>query len=229
MTEAASTLYTRLYSTRGLDRMEALATTMPLKLERRAFYFLRHGQTEGNRLRIVQDRTTPLNDNGLAQAARAAAHISTLTDRPVARIHASDMHRAWTTAGIVANAIGLPVVRASGISERWFGDLVGTSSLEMDWTCDPPNGETMREFVTRVRAAVAELLAGDGNDEAPALPLLVSHGGVLHALFGMLGISPSAAHIANAMPILFEQDDQGNWQATPLLAPLDPPESATPT
>lgn len=234
MTEPVSTLYTRLYATRGLDRMEALAATIPLSLARPAFYFLRHGQTEGNRLRIVQDRTTPLNENGLAQAARAAdclcnLHLSRSDHRPVSRIIASDMHRAWTTAGIVAGALGLPVLSAPGLAERWFGDLVGTSSLKMDWVNDPPNGETMAGFVLRVHSAVADALSGDGGDEAPGLPLLVSHGGVLHALFGMLGIRPTADHIANALPLLFEQDPQGRWRATALLTAQDPVESAIPT
>ncbi len=195
------------YSHRGIDALEALAAREPLTLGARAFFFLRHGQTEGNRTRIYQPAEIMLNETGLAQAQRAA---HTLGRQPIRRILASDMERAWRTAHIVADPLGVPVVRAPGLRERWFGDLVGTSSLDLDWRLDPPNGETLAGFVARARMGIAAALADD------AMTLLVSHGGVLHVLLAALRIARRPEHTANAAPLLFENGG-GAWRVTSLL------------
>lgn len=204
----------------GLAVLQALAAREPLAVDSPAFFFLRHGQTEGNRTRIVQSADIALNDTGLAQARQAAR---LLAGQPIRRILASDMTRAWTTAEIVAGPLGLPVTAEPGLRERWFGDLVGTSSLDLDWTADPPNGETLAGFVARARSAVAAALAHE------ATTLLVSHGGVLHVLLAALGVPTEPGHIApeciaNAAPLRFERDG-GGWRVTALLpdaAPVAP-------
>lgn len=204
------------YSRRGLDLLRALASREPLAVDAPAFYFLRHGQTEGNRTRIFQHAEISLNDAGLAQAELAAG---LLAGRPIRRILASDMERAWRTAHIVATPHGLPVQRASGLRERWFGDLVGTSSLNFDWALDPPNGETLAVFVSRARAGIAAALAHEETT------LLVSHGGVLHVLMAALGVEERPAYTANAAPLLFEKEAPGTaagWRVTPLIPDADP-------
>ncbi|MEJ0069477.1 MAG: histidine phosphatase family protein [Pseudomonadota bacterium] len=64
----------------------------------------------------------------------------------IARIMASDMDRAWTTASIVGAALGVPVTKEILLRERWFGDLVGTSSANLDWSHDPPQRRHARRF-----------------------------------------------------------------------------------
>lgn len=205
------------YSRRGMEVLEEIAGREPLAIGVRTFYFLRHGQTEGNRTRIYQPADIPLNDTGLAQARLAAEQ---LRDHPIRRIRASDMARAWTTAGIVAEVIGLPVEAEPGLRERWFGDLVGSSSADLDWTRDPPNGETLAGFIQRARAGIAAALDADGTT------LMVSHGGVLHVLLGSLRLPVRPEYTANAAPLLFEAEGSG-WRVTPLLpeAEAAPPDS----
>jgi len=76
-------------------------------LPSRAFFFLRHGQTDWNAQGRIQGHTnTPLNDTGRAQA-RAAAGL--LADRTIARIISSPLDRALKTATIVAERLHLPL------------------------------------------------------------------------------------------------------------------------
>ena len=51
-----------------------MSASVPGPLPARAFWFLRHGETDWNAANLSQGRTdVPLNDRGLAQAAAAAA------------------------------------------------------------------------------------------------------------------------------------------------------------
>ncbi|MCX6758878.1 MAG: histidine phosphatase family protein [Candidatus Nealsonbacteria bacterium] len=70
-------------------------------------YFVRHGQTKLNGMKMTQDRHEPLSDTGLKQARIVAQRVKTL---PVEIIHASPMKRAAQTAGIIQEATGLEIV-----------------------------------------------------------------------------------------------------------------------
>ena len=179
----------------GLDEVRRLAHKRPLKPRARRFIFLRHGETEGNAKRIYQPADIPLNATGLAQARLAAGY---LCEHPVERILASDMRRAWQTAEAAAAMVGAPIIAEPRLRERWFGDLIGTSSIDLDWRNEPPNGESLRDFVTRTQAGIDAALDTD------AATLLVAHGGPLYVLVFSLGAELLEQHIANATPLLFE-------------------------
>ena len=181
----------------------------PLQLTARRFWFLRHGETEGNATRIIQHAEISLNARGFEQAETAA---QVLRHQPIERIHGSTMTRAWQTAQAVGRACGREPVPQDGLRERWFGDLVGTTSVGLNWSIDPPNGERIADFVTRTCDTARKLLA----DDVPTL--LVAHGGNLYALAFALGIELEVAYIANATPLLIEQQG-GRWHITPLTAP----------
>lgn len=94
-----------------------------MKLEssiRSGFYFLRHGESEHNRLGRVNGWTdSPLTERGEAQA-RAAALI--LAQQPIHRIVTSDLLRARRTAEIVAETLGKRRVEVfPGLRERHWG------------------------------------------------------------------------------------------------------------
>lgn len=187
----------------GLDEVRRLATARPLKPRARRFIFLRHGETEGNAQRIYQPPDIPLNPTGQAQARRAAEY---LREHPIERILASDMRRAWETAQAAAEMVGAPVIPEPRLRERWFGDLVGTPSMDLDWRNEPPNGESLQEFVLRTQAGVYDALDTDAST------LLVAHGGSLYVLVFSLGADLLERHIANATPLLFERDpDADRW------------------
>lgn len=187
----------------GLDEVRQLAAARPLQPRARRFIFLRHGETEGNAQRIYQGLESPLNPTGLEQARRAAEYLRA---HAVERILASDMRRAWQTAQAAAEIVRAPVIAEPRLRERWFGDLVGTSSRDLDWRSEPPNAESLRAFVARTQSGLSDAL----DSEAPTL--LVAHGGPLYVLIFSLGADLLEHHISNATPLLFEyQAAAGRW------------------
>jgi broad specificity phosphatase PhoE len=194
----------------GLDALAELAGATLLQPRAQRFLFLRHGATEGNVAKIYQRFDQPLNELGLGQARAAAALLAARGG--IARIVASDMDRAWQTASIVGAALGLKVTAEILLRERWFGDLVGTSSAGLDWSHDPPNGDRLVDFVARTRDG---LLAALDTDHST---LIVAHGGTLNVLAASLGVALRAEHMHNASPLDFARAGAA-WRVTPLGAP----------
>lgn len=193
----------------GLDEVRRLARKRPLKPRARRFIFLRHGETEGNAKRVYQPPDIPLNPAGQAQARCAAEY---LREHPVERILASDMRRAWETAQAAAESVGAPVIAEPRLRERWFGDLIGTSSADLDWRREPPNGESLHEFIERTHAGFHDAL------DTEASTLLVAHGGSLYVLVFSLGAELLEQHIANATPLLFEYEAQAEcWRISNIV------------
>lgn len=194
------------YRHRGLDELFKLAREEPLAPACTSFYFVRHGETDGNHQRIFQSADQPLNARGLEQA-HAASEV--LKSEKLQRVVASTMARAWVTAEILAKPHGLAPEPEIGLRERWFGDLVGTPSHDHDWRMSPPNGETLVEFVLRTRVGLARALEQAQRSRSA----LVAHGGILYVLGPALGIELETPLLANATPLLFERTGSG-WKAT---------------
>ncbi|MDA0664951.1 MAG: histidine phosphatase family protein, partial [Proteobacteria bacterium] len=96
-----------------LEAQRITAAAGGLKTDVDKFYFLRHGETEHNKRRIIQtQRGVTLNDTGRGQA-RAAAQILKHVD--FLEIHASDLERAWETAEIVNAECRKPIHKAPGL------------------------------------------------------------------------------------------------------------------
>ena len=202
----AQPLTTPGYLHRGLDALFDMARSTPLAPACASFHFVRHGETDGNHKRIFQPADIPLNERGLAQAEAASAALASAR---IQRIVASTMKRAWTTAETIGRPHGLAPIPEDGLRERWFGDLVGTPSHDHDWRDDPPNGETLAQFVRRTQAGIARALIGA---EAHSTTL-VGHGGILYVLAPSLGIEIDTPMLANATPLRF--DRTGNtWRVT---------------
>lgn len=183
----------------GLVRQSA----KPLSLDTDRFFFLRHGETDGNRQRIIQPVSQPLNENGFEQATRAA---ELLVPHSLERIVASDLERCRQTSGVVSRKTGAELSFTPELREKSFGDWVGQSSAELDWDTPPPNGETLAAFIVRTRMGLQNALSGS------KARLVVAHGGTLYVLAGGLGISVTAALLTNATPLLFERRN-GAWHA----------------
>jgi len=201
-----------LHVSRGLERLPVLCAAagcqLPEGLQR--FYFLRHGQTARNALRIFQSIDEPLNDTGLAQAEQAAALLAEeLAGNEGVHIVCSDAPRALTTARTVARLLAREERLHAGLRERHFGALIGSSSANIDWDCAPEGGETLDQFVARSLAALAEAVAH------PAPVVVVAHGGTLHVLACALRVVLDAALLANATPLRFDRAGTG-WTVTRL-------------
>jgi probable phosphoglycerate mutase len=153
---------------------------------------VRHGETAWNvDARIQGQRDIPLNDKGRWQAQRVATALA--GRGPVAALYSSDLSRACDTARQIAHAVGLEVVNEPGLRERAFGSFEGNTVVELEaswpeqtarwrqrdpeWT--PPGGESLtslRKRVLQIIDALAERHIGEQI-------VLVSHGGVLDALY----------------------------------------------
>lgn len=195
----------------GLDQLVRIAEAQPLSPACDHFYFLRHGQTGRNALRIFQAVDEPLSELGLQQAAHAA---ELLAGEPIRTIVCSDARRAFDTAHTVAAALRLAPTAQAELRERNFGALIGTSSAHIDWACEPEGGETLTQFVGRKRAAL------DAALRQPAPVLVVAHGGTLYALAALLGVPIDTNVLGNAQPLRFARRGP-TWAITPLLRHAD--------
>lgn len=195
----------------GLDQLVRIAEAQRLSPACDHFYFLRHGQTGRNALRIFQAVDEPLSALGLQQAAHAA---ELLAGEPIRTIVCSDARRAFDTAHTVAAALRLAPTAQAELRERNFGALIGTSSAHIDWACEPEGGETLTQFVGRKRAAL------DAALRQPAPVLVVAHGGTLYALAALLGVPIDTNVLGNAQPLRFARSGP-TWAITPLLRHAD--------
>jgi 2,3-bisphosphoglycerate-dependent phosphoglycerate mutase len=91
--------------------------------ESRILFLFRHGETDWNREGRLQGHTdVPLNDTGLGQAALLAEK---LRPHSVEAVVSSDLARARTTAKIVADALGIPLLIDRGLRETNVGAAEG--------------------------------------------------------------------------------------------------------
>ncbi|MEE2778823.1 MAG: histidine phosphatase family protein, partial [Acidobacteriota bacterium] len=116
---------------------------------------IRHGETDGNKLRVVQHPEVPLNENGLAQADRLGRRVEGVG---ITRILASDLARAHMTAAAVSRATGIDIELEPLLQERDLGDLRGHAYASFDFDpmgldYTPPAGESWPVFHQRVEAA----------------------------------------------------------------------------
>ncbi len=169
-------------------------------LPARAFWFLRHGETDWNAQGLAQgDRDIPLNPRGVAQAREAAV---ALRGRGIRSIVASPLSRAADTAAVVANALDLPVATEPDLREVAFGDQEGLpmGPWYYDWLAaayTPAGGESFAQLRTRGAAALARALA----HEPPVL--VVAHGALFRALRAEMGLDPKIP-TPNALPLFCE-------------------------
>jgi broad specificity phosphatase PhoE len=137
------------------------------------FLFLfRHGETDWNRDGRLQGHTdTRLNATGLAQAEGL---VERLRPHRLDAVVSSDLVRAWTTGRIVAEGLGIPLIREPGLREAHIGEAEGLfwpevksrfgEALTERWFTDDdaafPGGETGFETRSRGLAALRRFVAG---------------------------------------------------------------------
>ncbi len=149
-----------------------------------AILLIRHGETLGNRNRIIQVAETPLSDHGLEQADRLGRRLSSA---PIREIWTSHLPRARMTAAAVAKATGAPLLEVPNLEERNLGALRGTPYADLDFDpfmpgYAPPQGETWETFYDRVDATW-EKIERHWIDQFADAPQLVHFAIVSHGLF----------------------------------------------
>ncbi|WP_293912797.1 histidine phosphatase family protein [Deinococcus sp.] len=164
----------------------------------------RHGRTAYNQAGLIQGSSpVPLDETGLEQARRLAAHIAAL-EHPPTRIWSSDLLRAEQTAAAVAEALAktlrLTVQTDARLREQNFGEYEGRSLKEVlgsdpefkrAWTGDPallhpPGGESFAQVTGRLLDWFAEARPRQPGE----VILAVSHGLALTALLCALTRTP---------------------------------------
>ncbi len=164
-------------------------------LFQRTFYYLRHGETESNRLKTIAGLLdVALNETGVAQASAAIELVRPLG---VTHLASSNLQRARETASTIARALALPHVVVPELAERSWGDLEGKSQVLRVRGAPPPRGaESAEEFVSRTRTGLAQV-------RAEGVPLVVAHSGTFRALCRLLVLGEPEEAIANCRPVRF--------------------------
>lgn len=187
-----------------------------MQLTRRAFWYLRHGETDWNAQNLAQGRTDiPLNAVGKAQAVTAA---NLLKGRGIRTIVSSPLGRAKETAEVAAGVIGQPVRFDPELQEVSFGDHEAKPMLAAwfdDWVAErytPAGGESFADLRERAVEAVNQALTLD----APVL--IVAHGAVFRALRSAMGLEPGV-RLANGTPFFCEPGSgDAPWSLTPAVS-----------
>lgn len=175
------------------------------------FYVIRHGETDWNRSGRWQGHTdTPLNNAGRSQARSLAARLRTEGVRFDA-IYSSDLARAWETAAIVGEALGMAPQALLALREidlgRWSGltraEVIASDGeifarIESGEDMPRGGGERFADLYDRAVTAVEYLAAAHPRGTLA----LVTHGGtaralLLHAARNKPGMSVHRAYIGN--------------------------------
>jgi len=195
----------------------------------RRVVLLRHGQTDYNVAGRMQGHIdSHLSEVGRAQAVQAAPVLATMH---FDRIISSDLRRAVDTAGIVAEAIGLPVKFDARLRETHLGEWQGRGVAEVDadypgqisdWRSDPrwtpPGGESRVDVVARSLPVVEEIDDEFADEPGEQSLLLVAHGGMIAGMVsGLLDLPESVWPIIGGMgnckwAVVARRADHPRWR-----------------
>ena len=159
---------------------------------------IRHGNTD--LLREYLCGRTPgisLNQEGRAQARELSQNL--LGRYKFSAVYSSPLERAMETAGFIAGAAGLNVIRNDGVNEIDFGAWTGMRFADLhnlqEWRdyngnralSSAPGGETLTEVQTRAWKSLHKIaLDHIARDHGSQTVAIVSHGDVIRALLILL-------------------------------------------
>ena len=144
------------------------------------FYIIRHGQTNWNKKGKIQGKTDiELNEEGIEQAKEVR---KILEKYPIDVIVSSPLKRARKTAEIINKETNLHIIIDERISERYFGEFEGMSTMDFDfnafWSYKQNNkynkAENIRVFFKRVYDFLDDIKEKYKGKKI----LIVSHGGI---------------------------------------------------
>jgi probable phosphoglycerate mutase len=179
----------------------------------------RHGQTDDNiePIRVQGFTDTPLNATGVEQAHALARRIA--AGVTLGSLWCSDLSRAFTTARIVGELVGIEARPDPRLREGNRGDWEGRRFTEVARD-DPdayaawlrggadfrfPGGESLREHADRVWEALTDIRA-----RGPLPALVVCHRGSIRTVmcrFDPRGLASFHDHdVSNAGVVALEED-----------------------
>lgn len=159
---------------------------------------VRHGETEWNAARRIQGQIDiGLNEIGLRQAEAAGRWLKAAG---IVALYSSDLKRAWRTAQLIGNELGLVPEALSEMRERRYGVFEGLTYLEAETQFpagyaafygrnadyDFDDGESLRAVYARVTNKLIAL----ADRHAGQTILIVLHGGVLDVINRFVRANP---------------------------------------
>jgi probable phosphoglycerate mutase len=185
---------------------------------------VRHGQSTWNadgRWQGTED--PPLSTLGVRQARHAARQLGSFD-----AVVASDLERAFVTATILADELGIgPVQTDPDLRERCAGEYQGLTRAEIEHRFPgflveglvPPGWEPDDVVLERAAGALARVALSVGPG---GTALVVTHGGVIHALERALDVrreqrlpnlggrwfTVGPGHLAAGEPVLLVDEDE---------------------
>ena len=185
------------------------------RLTRRPFYFMRHGETDWNRLRVMQGHVDrPLTEVGLAQAAQVAPFVA---KEPIVTICHSPLIRAHRTAEILNEGLKRQMVPLHNLRECSIGIHEGAPS-RVEWRQpwldggEIEGGERLLDFLARAVRGINEAL------EHPGPVLVVAHGGIFWAIERYALKRPQSG-IPNCTLFKLEPLNDDTWRLMEVAAP----------
>jgi probable phosphoglycerate mutase len=180
------------------------------------FLFLRHGETDWNRVQRTQGRSdVPLNANGRDQARRARDLLGGLE---IATVCSSPLERALETAALLQVSLGCGLKVLDDLAECCWGEREGQVKGQWfeDWKLGrrtPDGAEPYARFLVRALRGINTAL------KQPGPVLIVSHGGVYWTV-QKHAVLDSEFDIPNAVPVRHDppKPDYPWWTATVLEA-----------
>lgn len=185
---------------------------------------LRHGESIASVAGILSTAVPGqgLTEAGHAQAGRAA---SGLVGRGFDLIVSSPLARARETADAFATATGLPVTVLDGLAEVTAGDFEGLPvsavaedflSVEERWLQGEldariPGGESGTEFLARMDAALAQVVA------AATTALVVSHGEAIRCWIALRVQDAAEVQLAPTGLVVLRSQESG-WRLIEAVA-----------
>jgi len=168
--------------------------------ESRAYFLLRHGETQWNRdQRVMGRRDIPLSESGQAQVLELAPHLARLG---ITRIFTSPLARARATADLVAGHLDrVEVIEDAGLTEVDYAGWEGKTLAEL--VRDPAYHAFQAsplaapipgscERLLDVRDRVLEAMQRMAAVADPGPTLVVSHGDPLRMILcSCLGLDPA--------------------------------------
>ncbi|GAB4340328.1 MAG: hypothetical protein Kow0089_13870 [Desulfobulbaceae bacterium] len=160
------------------------------------FGLIRHAPTRWNEERKIQGQAdSPLSEQGRALASGWGGELASLAWQ---RIVCSDLGRVRETVRLLKNRLALPVTEDSRLREQDWGTWTAMTLHQLKqreenilreqerqgWDFHPPGGESRREVLARVLAALRDAHRAGGAERI----LLVCHEGVIKCLlYHLLG------------------------------------------
>lgn len=169
-------------------------------------YLTRHGETEWNVHSRIQGQTdTALNETGVRQAGELAERLK--KERlAIGRIYTSRQLRAYETAQIVAEMLGLNVIVKDGLEEINLGKWEGYTWKQVrelfheeyeDWHENrryqvPPGGESYQQLLERLIPVLHSIIKEEQEDV-----LVVTHSAVIMTLLSYIYEKPFEDMVKN--------------------------------